>query len=785
MAVDHLIDPLQSVPGVQRDGTSFNSNYYNDAQHCRFYLGLPKKIGGYELIDPGSLEIIRNEYPINKQNSVDIYLGRPSSLNFFNTTLSGITNAEADRTPANFETSVDNLWTFDIWTNQAASTVILLGNNPISTTNATNVVNVTVPDSSIFRAGQILTLSGAVATGGLTAEQINIEAPITIVDGTHYSFVAPATATATATGGGNQVVLSYLTTVALGVNPLATVNGSPVVTITVPDSSIFQNGQLVGLAGATTTNTILDTTLNVVSPITIVDATHISFVAGTNAGAGPPGGGANAILSYKQAITYLLANAAPNASDINNNVQTNIYAGDINSNGALTLLDPVYLPQTSGGIVMVGPYIFMYGDDGIVSYTLTPNNWGTATNVPLPGVNTKIVKGLRTRGGSGSPAVLFWSMNSLTRGTFQGGSPAFAFDTIQDDISIMSQNCVVTIYNIYYWVGIDDFYIYNGVVRPLDNDMSRDYFFDNINISARNKVHAWVNKRFSEIWWHWPKGNATECTDVLIYNYKENRWYDTILARSASCAPNFFPKPLLADSNPIQNQFIPTVPVTVALGNDPFLTVNGSAVVTVTVASTVGLFNGTIVQILGAVGYGGITTPQFNVQGPIIVIDATHFSYISGGVADGGAGVGGGAGISFVYNIQNLCYGVWQHEKGTDMVLYGQSLAIQSYYETNIRTLFDKNPSADYNLRARRIEPDFVQQEDISLVIKYRSFAQSTVQESLPYIFSPGVEVVELAKVDTYQMGRLVSFKFESNVAGGNYQAGKVLLNYAPGDVRP
>jgi len=783
LAIDHLIEPLQFLPGIQRDGTPFHSRRYIDGQWCRFYLGEPKKIGGYDLIDPGSSEIIRNMYVINKQNSVDVYLGRPASLEFFNSTLQGITNAETSRTPVGFIADPNNTWTFDQYTNPAVSTIILLGNNPISTTINTNVVQVTVPDSSIFRAGQILTLSGAAATGGLTAPQINIQAPITIVDGTHYSFVAPATATSTAVGGGNEVTLSYLTTVALAVNPLTTMAASRVVTITVPDSSIFQNGQLVGLAGATTTDTITAATLNVVSPITIVDPTHISFVAGTAGLVGANGGGNAAILSYAATITYLLANAAPNADDINNEVQTNIYAGDINSNGALTLLDPVYLPRTSGGIVVVGPYLMMYGNDGVVSITLTPNNWATALNVPIAG--TKIILGLRTRGGSNTPAVLFWAMDSLVRGTFQGGITPFSFDTIQDGISIMGQNCVVSIFNIYYWIGVDQFYIYNGVVRPLDNDQSRDYFFDNINMDQRNKVFGWVNERFNEIWWHWPKGNATECTDVLIFNYKDNAWYDSVLGRSAAFAPSFFPKPMLADSNPILNQFLPTVPVTVPLANNPLFTVNGSNVVIVTTVSTAGLFNGTIVTIAGAVDSGGLTAAQMNVTGPIIVTDATHFTYIAGANAGVGAGAAGGNAVTFTYNIPNLCYGVWQHEKGTDMVLYGQSLAIQSFYETPIKTMFERSPQGDMNLRARRIEPDFIQQQQMTLTINYRSFAQSIITSSPTYTFQPGQTIVELAKVDTFQMGRLVSFRFESNISDGYYQGGKVLLNYAPGDYRP
>ena len=38
---------IVSKPGVRRDGTQFDNDYYGDAQWVRFQRGRPRKIGGY------------------------------------------------------------------------------------------------------------------------------------------------------------------------------------------------------------------------------------------------------------------------------------------------------------------------------------------------------------------------------------------------------------------------------------------------------------------------------------------------------------------------------------------------------------------------------------------------------------------------------------------------------------------------------------------------------------------------------------------------------------------
>src|SRR5690606_16277338 len=44
--------PIRSQPGIKRDGTQFEGDFYTDGQWMRFQRGLPRKMGGYRNTTP-------------------------------------------------------------------------------------------------------------------------------------------------------------------------------------------------------------------------------------------------------------------------------------------------------------------------------------------------------------------------------------------------------------------------------------------------------------------------------------------------------------------------------------------------------------------------------------------------------------------------------------------------------------------------------------------------------------------------------------------------------------
>lgn len=247
-------------------------------------------------------------------------------------------------------------------------------------------------------------------------------------------------------------------------------------------------------------------------------------------------------------VNTLLAHAAPNALDISSDVATNVYVGEITSSGVL--VDSTATP-VSGGIVVLNPYAFAFGSDGVVYWSVPndPGDWSGSGSGDARITASKVVAGMPLRAGAGNaPSGLFWTLDRLIRATFVGGTAVFQFDTLTVQSSILSSQSVIEYDGVYFWLGIDRFLLYNGVVRELPNNMNINYFFDNLNYAYRQRVFAYKVPRFGEIWWCYPRGTATECTHAIIYNVREDLWYDTELPASGrSCGQyaQVFKSPLM------------------------------------------------------------------------------------------------------------------------------------------------------------------------------------------------------------------------------------------------
>lgn len=252
--------------------------------------------------------------------------------------------------------------------------------------------------------------------------------------------------------------------------------------------------------------------------------------------------------------TNIIAHVAPNGSSFASNERGAIYTGSATGTGALTAITLPAGIYPEGGIVMLHPYLFYFGSDGVVGWSVA----GTITDLTGAGSGIarpwgqKFIKGLPLRAGSGGgPSGIFWAYDAVVRCSFVGSSSVFQFDTIASDSSIMSADSVVDYDGVFYWVGGDRFLMFNGVVRELPNELNSNWFFNNVNPDQRSKVFGFKVPRYGEIWWCYPRGAATECTHAVIYNVRENTWYDTELpavGRSAGTFCNAYAAPILADS---------------------------------------------------------------------------------------------------------------------------------------------------------------------------------------------------------------------------------------------
>jgi hypothetical protein len=225
---------------------------------------------------------------------------------------------------------------------------------------------------------------------------------------------------------------------------------------------------------------------------------------------------ANYLISSGQLVSGGgLASGATVVSSVVSGKVTTVILSSAGTAGAQTLTFDNDI-SVSGGACMLYPYLFVYGNNGLIQNSSAGDftNWvgpdANANNVSA----TKIVKGISLRGGTTSPSGLFWSLDSLIRVSYSpttvGTSTLYwRYDLVSTQTSIMSSQCVIEYDGIIYWVGVDRFLAYNGVVQEVPNGMNQNFFFDNLNYAQRQKVWAAKIPRWGEIWWFYPSGTST------------------------------------------------------------------------------------------------------------------------------------------------------------------------------------------------------------------------------------------------------------------------------------
>jgi hypothetical protein len=499
----------------------------------------------------------------------------------------------------------------------------------------------------------------------------------------------------------------------------------------------------------------------------------------------------------------LLAHPGLNLVNIDNGVVSPVYYGSVLPNASeqwsVQILadtsgqNPTYKPITvDGGVCVLYPFIFVYGSNGFIANNnvdstnyaaQNPNDWNGALANQINMSSSKIIKGQPVRGGTNSPSGLFWALDSLIRVSFTGAAPNYwRYDIISSQISIMSSSAVVEMDGIFYWMGVDRFYAYNGSVTVVPNDKNVNWLFDNLNYVERQKVWATKVPRYNEIWFFYPRGDATECTDAIIYNVKDKVWYDAGSAegaqRSCGYTTEVFPTPIWAgwNINSIFSQAFKVVATPSGyaaptsyqfyLSGDQSQAFTPGDYMTFTPES-----GSTVYRIVSSQFTYNTTTNRL--PGTTLITVATPFNPLPN--------VG-----TLVYSVDGG-YILWQHEFGLNKVTNAGETAITSNFTTCDISWIGGTPAQDTpqgvnrRFHLRRIEPDFVQAGPMSLVIKGRKFASGPYEEdSGPFFFD-----VDTAKIDLRVEYREASLLFQSDTLNGNFEMGRIMITAEYGDERP
>lgn len=484
---------LQFRPGINREITSYsNEGGWYDCDKIRFRAGFPEKIRGWQRVGSSTfLGSCRNMH-LWRTLGLETYLGLGTHLKYYVEYGQGF----YDITPIRSTTAA--------------------GDVTFAASNGSSVITVTDPSHGAV-AGDFVTFSGAVSLGGqITAAVLNQEYQIaSVVDSSTYTILAREVATVSA----------------------ITIDGEYTPTLVVADGSDTGNGG-GAVVGEYQINTGLDTS-----------------VFGTGWGAGPwsrgSWGSAATIDLIKDTLRIWMHDNF--GEDLVFNVMNGgIYywdsSGGLSNNRGVAISDlaGANLAPTIATQVLVSDvdrHVIAFGCDPLdnigvqdpllirFSNQESVTEWEpTATNSAGDlriGSGSKIIRAVETR----QQIVVFTDV-SMHAMQYLGPPFTFGVTKISENTTIQSPNAAVAVDDRIFWMGRNEFYIYDGTVNRLPCTV-RDYVFNDFNFDQAEKVFAAQNSENSEIWWFYPSENSTENDRYVIYNYLEQVWYYGTLARTA------------------------------------------------------------------------------------------------------------------------------------------------------------------------------------------------------------------------------------------------------------
>ena len=492
---------LTAPPGVVTDVTDYQAGMrYTNSDKIRFFQGYAEKIGGW-----------------TKRFSSSQLTGKCRNIQTHRDLLGNKYTFMGTSTHVFVEYGGQVYDITPFRTDQATLT------NPYTTASSGSVVTVTHSNHGLANTspGSRVVISTAVTLNNVTIAAGQYVA--TYINANSYKITGSGSSSGAGTGGGS-VNVRYL------VN-----NG--------PDDGLTGYGVGAGLWGQSSWGTARSSSNIVLSPrVWSMDAFGEDIVASI-------GGGEDTIY-YFDVSAFLSAPTTYRGTTL---------AAYVTAIGG----DASQIPTKVGLILVSTPdrHLVVFGSNpqGSTDYdrmtvrfssqeslsTWTPQLINTAGEQRLgTGTNIEAVK-------KGRGQIYLWTDVDVYSMQFIGPPFTFSFSVLGEISGTISKNAATAIEGSSFWMGVDNFYMYDGAVKTLSCPVL-NHVFDNFNQVQREKVFAGQNIKFNEIWWFYPSTNATEIDSYVIYNYMEQTWAIGTLSRTAWKDSNIFSNPLAVDGTGIQ-----------------------------------------------------------------------------------------------------------------------------------------------------------------------------------------------------------------------------------------
>lgn len=555
------LKPIEILAGVEpvTDRPQSSTPHYISTKGIRFIDGFPEKIGGWVSLsfDDGNTiaGIPRSIFSYKLDNFTRYLVGTHTNLyDIFGTVLTNITPVKT--TTIAIANSLD---TFHA----------TLANDPIATVLGSTTITVT-DTAHKFQPGDTVTLSGSTAVNGIPAVEINTTQFIRSTTANTYAIIVSTAATSTGSGGGAAVVRA---------SGIVTVNAT---------SHGLSDGERVEIAGATAFGGILAGEINLQFTIRNTTTNQFDvFTDGTSTSSVTGGGGAGT--TYQEPIddgnadTALgsgyglglygvgLYGVSKNSTNTNPpRIWSHDRFGDLtlsmfNSQGDLYQWDgdvtvaPVKVTNSP-----VGDYCFVSdniavilgaaGVDNRIQWSdqggLTNWTTGQSGSDDIEGAG-KFISHASARGEN-----LLFTQNQTYRFRYIGGQFIWQTRLIDPSIGLIAQNARAVASGIVYWMSDNNFYMWRGGnIEVIPSNSSTEstilrFVYGDINFGQKEKIFAWYNAEFREIWWHYPSASSNNPDKIARLNVDTYVWCIDELERTAAEYPGILTQtPYLADSS--------------------------------------------------------------------------------------------------------------------------------------------------------------------------------------------------------------------------------------------
>ena len=495
---------LQFRPGINRDITSYsNEGGWVDCDKVRFRLGYPEVIGGWEKYSSntylGTARALFNWVALDGSD----FLGVGTNLKYY------IEQGQAfyDVTPIR-KTSTNSI-TFAATDGSSTITATDTGHGAVQ--------------------GDFVTIAGAVSLGGLiTAAVLNQEYQIASVPtGNTYTFIAKdttgATVTANASDSGNG---------GSGVDGVYQINAGL-------NTGVGGTGWGAGTWGRGTWG----------SGASIGVTTSLRMWSHDNFGEDlliNPRDGAVFYWDKSSGVTT----RAVEIGTISGAEETPVTAkqimvSDVDRHVIAFGTNPV-------GSLIQDPLLIRFSDQESLT-DWNPKATNTAGDLRI-GSGSEFVRAIETK-----REIIIFTDSSVHSMQFIGAPFTFGIQPLASNTTIMGPNAAIAVEDAVFWMGRQNFYIYDGKTQQLPCTVKERVFFD-FNYDQAHKVFAGVISEFSEIVWYYcsntnsvANGGTGENDRYVIYNYAEQSWYYGNLGRSAFLDRGIRTFPIAAESGYLYN----------------------------------------------------------------------------------------------------------------------------------------------------------------------------------------------------------------------------------------